>query len=102
MSAGEIEAVVTHGGPVLYQEWIVQQTLPVEGGCCEVELPAARHAGSARSEHVGSPGSVAHSGAVVEGVDGDASVDDWDEVGVGEEVGTARGQGRSTQLKMTS
>lgn len=86
MSAGEIEAVITHGGHVLYQAWIVQQTLPVEGGCREVELPTAHHAGSARSEHVGSPGGVAHSGAVVEGVDGDASVDDWDEVGVGEEV----------------
>ena len=64
----------------------------VEGDLGHVELAVAGHAGPAGPDDVGAPGGVAH-GAVGAGVDGDAAVDDGDQVAVGERVEYGSGLG---------
>lgn len=64
---------------------VVEQSLLIGNHLGEFELAIATHAGSARSDDVGSSGGVAHR-CVGACVDGDTAVDDGYQVGVGQRV----------------
>ena len=64
---------------------IIEQPLPFEGDCAEVELTVATHARSPRLDNVRTPGSIAHLSAI-DGIYGNATVDNRDEVRVCQRV----------------
>ena len=64
---------------------IIQQPLPFEGDRAEVELTVATHARSPRPDHVRTPRGIAHL-SIIEGIYGNATIDNRDEVRVGQGV----------------
>ena len=64
---------------------VIEQSLPVQGDCAEVELTVATHARSPWPDNVRTPSSIAHLSAI-ERIYGNTTIDNRDEVRVGQRV----------------
>ena len=64
---------------------IIEQPLPFESDCTRVELTVATHARSPWPDNVRTPSSISHL-STIEGIYGNATIDNRDEVRVGQRV----------------